>query len=82
MILLFLLINIALCEDNTSESDDRKIIYKSKTEIDFEGLEVEGMLVKPSSALVLERKKADFNPLINLRTDFNDKIDESVNEVK
>lgn len=68
--------------DDTESSDNRKIIYKSKTEIDFEGLEVQGELVKPSSSLVLERKSSDFNPLINLRTDFNDKIDESVSEMK
>jgi hypothetical protein len=64
------------------EDDDRKITYKQKTEIDFEGLEIEGVLQKPQSALVLERKKANFNPLIKLRTDWNDAIDQSVDEVK
>jgi len=82
MIILLLLINTAFCEDNDSESENRNIIYKKKTEIDFEGLEVEGSLVKPSSSLILERKKSDFNPLIVLRTDWNDKIDESVFEIK
>ena len=46
------------------------------------GFEIEGILQKPQSALVLERKKANFNPLIKLRTDWNDAIDESVDEVK
>jgi hypothetical protein len=82
MIILLLLINTAFCEDNDSESENRNIIYKKKTEIDFEGLEVEGSLVKPSSSLILERKKSDFNPLIVLRTDWHDKIDESVFEIK
>jgi len=82
MIILLLLINTAFCEDNDSESENRNIIYKKKTEIDFEGLEVEGSLVKPSSALVLERKKSNFNPLMVLRTNWNDKIDESVFEIK
>ena len=56
--------------------------YRQKTEIDFEGLEIEGVLQKPQGALVLDRKKASFNPLIKLRTDFNAEIDQSTNEVK
>jgi hypothetical protein len=64
------------------EEEDRKVTYKQKTEIDFEGLEIEGVLQKPQSALVLERKKANFNPLIKLRTDWNEEIDQSTDEVK
>lgn len=75
-----LLVTLALAGDEPE--DDRKIVYKQKTEIDFEGLEVEGVLQKPQSALVLERKKASFNPLIKLRTDWNDEIDRSTDEVK
>lgn len=63
-------------------TEDRKITYRQKTEIDFEGLEIEGVLQKPQGALVLDRKKASFNPLIKLRTDFNAEIDQSTNEVK
>ena len=64
------------------EEEDRKVVYKQKTEIDFEGLEVEGVLQKPQSALVIERRSASFNPLIKLRTDFNDKIEENTDEIK
>ena len=78
--LLLLLISLAHASDDDSE--DRKVVYKQKTEIDFEDLEIEGVLQKPQSALVLERKKASFNPLVKLRTDWNDAIDESVDEVK
>jgi hypothetical protein len=60
----------------------RKVVYKQKTEIDFEGLEVAGELVKPQGALLLDRKRANFNPLIRLRTDFNDEMAESVDEIK
>jgi len=66
-------------EDETS---NRKIVYRMKTEIDFEGLEVEGEIVKPSSALILERKKSAFNPLVKIRTDWVDLIDESIDEAK
>jgi len=78
---VFLMSNAAVAEDTVSDSE-RKITYKQKTEIDFEGLDVLGEIVKPSSALVLERKGATFNPLIVLRTDWSDKIYESVDEVK
>ena len=64
------------------EEGDRKVSYKATTEIDFEGLDVNGELVKPSSALVLDRKKAEFNPLITLRSDFNVEMEQSVDEVK
>jgi len=78
--LLLLLVNLAFAGEDSE--DDRKVIYKQKTEIDFEDLEIEGFLQKPQSALVLERKKASFNPLVKLRTDWNDAIEESVDEVK
>jgi len=69
----------ALAQD---EEGDRKVQYKQKTEIDFEGLDVNGELVKPSGAMVLDRKKASFNPLIKLRTDFNAEMEQSIDEVK
>lgn len=72
----------AYAEDGTEDVGDRKVIYRQKTEIDFEGVEVEGVLVKPSSSLVLERKKAAFNPLVKIRTDWDDMIEESIGEAK
>jgi hypothetical protein len=78
--LIFLPSHSAQAEDG--EESDRKVVYKSKTEIDFEDLEIEGILQKPQSALVLERKKANFNPLIKLRTDWKDEMDQSVDEIK
>ena len=56
--------------------DEPEIIYKKQTEIDFEGIELEGQLVKPQGALLLERKLASFNPLITLRKDFDKEIDD------
>ncbi|MBM4364874.1 MAG: hypothetical protein FJ102_01565 [Deltaproteobacteria bacterium] len=71
----------ALAQDEGGD-EDRKVVYKQKTEIDFEGLDVSGELVKPQSALVLDRKKAQFNPLIKLRYDFNSEMEQSIDEVK
>jgi len=67
---------------HAADDGEAKVVYKSKTEIDFEDLEIEGVLQKPQSALLLERKKANFNPLIKLRTDWNPEIDQSVDEIK
>ena len=71
----------AFAQDEEGDSS-RKIQYKSRTEIDFEGVEVSGELIKPAGALLLERKRASFNPLIKLRTDFNEEMDRSVDQIK
>lgn len=79
-----LIMSLALLSGHASAADDaeERVVYKQKTEIDFEDLEIEGILQKPQSALVLERKKANFNPLIKLRTDWADAMEQSVDEVK
>jgi hypothetical protein len=81
-LLLFFVLFSSVAYAGDEEEDSRKVVYKQKTEIDFEGLEVEGVLQKPQSALVIERRSASFNPLIKLRTDFNDKIEENTDEIK
>jgi hypothetical protein len=69
-------------DDIEWDNDQKRVVYKATTSIDFEDLEIEGVLQKPQSALVLERKKANFNPLIQLRTDWKDAIENSVDEIK
>tara|TARA_E500000331_G_C16988521_1_gene596734 strand:- start:437 stop:691 length:255 start_codon:yes stop_codon:yes gene_type:complete len=82
----FILVAILLAFSSVSHADEtedgQRIIYKQKTEIDFEGIELQGELVKPQGALLLDRKRANFNPLIKLRKDFDDEMDESVDEIK
>lgn len=53
------------------------VVTRSATEIDFDGIDVAGELVKPEGALVLERAKAEFAPLVQLRVDMNDEIAET-----
>jgi len=79
MCLLFLLLSLAYADDPKEEP---KVVYKQRTEIDFEGVEIEGELVKPQGSLVLDRRHAKFNPMIKLRTDFDDEMDKSVQEIK
>jgi hypothetical protein len=74
---------LAYAQDEEVDAETgRKVIYKQKTEIDFEGVEVAGELVKPQGALLLDRKRASFNPLIKLRTNFDEEMALSVDEVK
>ena len=60
--------------DPPEASEDVQIRYRARTEIDFEGVEVEGSLVRPQGSLILDRKKGAFNPLIRLREEFNEEI--------
>jgi hypothetical protein len=75
--LLLLVVSLAFAQD-----EGRDVKYKSRTEIDFEGVDVTGQLVKPQGALLLDRKRASFNPLIKLRADFDPEISNSVTEIK
>lgn len=65
-----------------AQDENRDVKYKERTEIDFEGVDVTGELVKPQGQLLLDRRKASFNPLIRLREDFNKEMQQSVDEVK
>lgn len=81
--LLLLVVNLAQAADDVERTEKgERVVYRNKTEIDFEDLEIEGVLQKPQSALVLERKKAQFNPLIQLRQNFNPEIEQSVDDIK
>ena len=81
MILLVLLTfsNIAAADE---DSNNPIVKYKEKTIIDFEDLEIEGELVKPQGNLIVERKRANFNPLIKLRKDFSQEMTQSINDVQ
>ena len=58
------------------------VVYQERTELDFEAVDIAGELVKPEGNLITERQEAVFNPLIRLRTDWNDEISSSVNEIE
>ena len=78
---LILMINTASA-DNSNEEEKPIVVYKEKTEIDFEAIELEGKIFKPQEALILERQIANFNPMIEIRDSFLYEINESVSEMK
>ena len=51
-------------------------------DIDFEALDITGEMIKPQGSVIIERRKAEFNPLIKIRTDFNHEMNDSVREIK
>ena len=63
-------------------SDGPKVVYKKQTEIDFEAIELQGELVKPLGSFIIEKRKATFNPFIELRKDFDEEMSQSVAEIK
>ena len=79
-LLALLFSTITYADDSSSE--EPKVVYKQRTEIDFEGVEIEGELVKPQGALLLDRKRASFNSMVWIRTDFDDEMDKTVEEIK
>ena len=64
------------------QEDNRKIRYQKETEIDFDGIDITGELVKPQGSLIIERSNTKFNPLIELRTDWNNEMSISVKQIK
>jgi hypothetical protein len=64
-----------------NENEEPKVVYKKETTIDFEALDIEGELVKPQESIILERKRAVFNPLIQLKKDFNQEMSNSLNDI-
>ena len=82
IIAIFSIMGSAFADDSDLEESDRKIIYKQKTEIDFESLDVEATIQRPQSSLILERKRSAFNPLVKIRSDWDDLIQEEIGEAK
>ncbi len=75
--MLILFLSAALAEEPAPV-----VVYRERTEIDFESVDIEGQLVKPEGILTTERVSATFNPMIRLRLDWDDEITSSVNEIE
>ena len=65
-------------EDAQLDTDERTVVYAERTELEFEGFNVDGALVKPVGVSVSVRRVGEFNPMIQLRTDFDAEIVESL----
>ncbi|MEZ4235058.1 MAG: hypothetical protein R3F59_02625 [Myxococcota bacterium] len=75
----------APAEDAPVEVDEktgRQIKYREREEIVFEGVSLDGELVKPQVSLLGEVAHKGFNPLVRLREDWNAEMRDSVDAVR
>lgn len=75
------LIGLTLAQDPTTDTTPDPQ-YAAETHIEFGYTRVDGKLVGPDGKFLPERPKAVFNPLITLRVNFDDEMDQSVALVK
>jgi hypothetical protein len=58
-----------------------KVIVRKRTVVDFGDVTVQGELVKPEGSYVLNRNKTRFEPLIQLRDDFDAELRNSADNL-
>ena len=63
-------------------AEEPKVVYKKRTEIDFEAVDVEGTLKKPNQALIMENDRAIFNPLVQIRNSWHVEMIGSVEDIQ
>jgi hypothetical protein len=78
MLLLFTILSNSFADD----TEQPRVIYKEVTTLEFEDFELEGSIKKPAGEMILERRLADFSPMIDLRTDFNKEMEMSISQIK
>ena len=67
---------------NANSNNDEWIIYKDKTVMDFEGDDIDGKMKRPGALFINARKKEVFKSLIRLKKVFNQRVEESAQEVQ
>ena len=77
-----LLFVLALTTSGFAQETKEKVVYQARTEIDFEGVDVEGELIKPEGSFVIDRQRARFTSMIRLRTNFNSEIRSSIQDIE
>lgn len=64
-------------------TENRQVIYKAITELDIDNnLVLEGTTQKPTGTFTFEARRARFNPIIELRANFDDHATASVELVR
>ena len=81
-LVVILMLFFPLSANGQEREDNDRIVYKQRTEINFDGVDIQGELVKPAGTLLLDRRSAAFNPLIKLRENWNPEIKESIRMIR
>lgn len=80
--LVSLLAPVFAAEPAEPTSAASNVRYQAVTDLTFEELDLTAKLLRPENVLVLERRRATFNPLIRLRADFDAEMTESLDLVR
>lgn len=81
--MLLFLSTLALAQTPDSREVPAPLVrYAERTEIVFDPGQVEASLMGPGNAVVLERKRAVFNPMITLRTNFSDLMEQDAAQLR
>lgn len=80
-VLLLLAAPAALAQEEEPRPGEH-FVYQPVTHIDIEEVEVSATLVGPGGCIVVDRAKADFPPMIQIRRSFAPEMAASVGEVK
>lgn len=86
-LITLLLATPALAQQQPTDGDPEPgagptIVYAKKTEIDMEGAQVDGTIRAPLGAQVAGRRAIAWNPLIEMRADFDPELAESVRQIR
>lgn len=72
-----------VAEDTVQEPEATpEVQYNPTTVVEFDGLRVDGLIDGPGMTLVTEVKSLPFNPMIQIRADFNEEMAQSPNLVR
>ncbi|MDR0965121.1 MAG: hypothetical protein LBM75_01200 [Myxococcales bacterium] len=58
-----------------------QVVYEKKTVLDFSDVTLEGELTRPEGSYLLNRKKARFGSLVQLRADFLPELQKSIDNL-
>jgi hypothetical protein len=81
VLILSALSSLALAQTPETASSPRVVVPPVQL-LDFDPQSVTGTFTRPESNLILERKRATFDVLIRLRTDFDAEMVETLDEVR
>ena len=70
----------ALAQEEPAETP--KVRYAERTEIEFQEFEIDGELISPPIKIVSERRGGVYGTLFHTRTDFNEELNNSINDIR
>jgi len=68
-------------EEQTIDGKKVKVVYKKKEEINFDDVLIQGELKKPQGAYLLNRRKSDFDDMIEERAHFKNELRASLDDI-